>query len=51
MSKIRLIQSIGQKMTRILISWEKERPIGQKGASGKALDPQKSYRMTFRPTS
>jgi len=39
MSKIRSIQSIGQKVTKILINWEKERPIGQEGVSGKILDP------------
>ena len=38
-------------MTKILISWEKERPIGQEGASGKALDPQGNHKTIFRPTS
>ncbi len=47
MSKIRLIQNIGRKITRILINWEKERPIEQEGANNKALDPQGSHRTTF----
>jgi len=35
MSKRKLTKSIGQKS----ISWEKARPTGIKGASGRALDP------------
>ena len=35
-------------MTR---SWEKGRPIGLEGASGKALDPQGIGRTVFRLTS
>jgi len=35
MSRKKLIKSIGRK----LISWEKARPTGTKGASSKALDP------------
>ena len=30
-------------------SWEKWRPIGLKGANGKALDPQRINRIIFRP--
>ena len=48
MSKIKSIQSIGQRGTKKQISQEKERPTGQVGASNKALDPQRSYRMIFR---
>ncbi len=29
-------------------SWEKWRPIGLEGASGKALDPQRINRIIFR---
>ena len=36
MSKGKLTPSIGQKWTN---SWEKSRPIGQEGTSGRALDP------------
>jgi len=35
MSKRKLTRSIGQK----LINWEKARPTGPKGASGRASDP------------
>jgi len=39
MSKIKLTQNIGQRITGIPISWEKGRPIGQEGVNGRALDP------------
>ena len=32
----------------IIRSWEKWRPIGLEGVSGKALDPQGINRTTFR---
>jgi len=35
-------------MTKILISQEKKRPIGQEGANGRALDPQGSHKTTFK---
>ena len=37
MSRKRLILSTGLK--KIIVRWEKVRPIGLKGASGRALDP------------
>ena len=51
MSKIKLIQSIGQKVTKKPISQEKERLTRQEGASSKALDPQRSHRIIPRFTS
>ena len=54
MFKKRLIKSISQKESRQLMtirSQEKWRPIGPKGASGKALDPQGISKTTFRLTN
>ena len=50
MFRKRLIKSIGRKRNKQLTmtrSQEKWRPIGPKGASGKALDPQGINRTTF----
>ena len=48
MSKKKLVKSISQKGIRTLNSQEKEKPIRQKGVSGKALDPQRKHRITFK---
>ena len=45
MSKGKLTPNISQKQTN---SWEKSRPIGPKGTSGRASDPQRNYRLIPR---
>ena len=48
MFKKKLTRNISQRRIKEMTKQEKERPIKLEGVSGKALDPQRSYKMTFK---